>query len=190
MCCHSAYNNAIKSTVFKVHLAKLAPRAGVKLIVNADHAIESNAAKYNIVSVCGIEQFCADIIDACIAGSVAGYGATNKDDRFAVGTIVPIAQIAIFAISVHFAVVRSLAHGVIANAVAENTVSIIAVIIYGDIHSAAELVLGIDILLTGQCIELCQCIGVGLGTITSSTLIGHSGDRQHDGQHKDSQQNA
>lgn len=162
MCCHSAYNNAIKSTVFKVHLAKLAPRAGVKLIVNADHAIESNAAKYNIgISRYGKEQFCADIIDACIAGSVAGYGATNKDDRFAVGTVVPIAQIAIFAISVHFAVVRSLTHGVIANAVAKNAVSIIGIGTNIDIHSAAKFFLGIDILLTGQCIELCQCIGAG-----------------------------
>ena len=127
------------------------------------------------------------MINILIAGNTAGNGAANKNYIFTVGAVIFLAKVAIGIVAIQHAAVFSLASGIIANAIAENTVSIIPVITYGDIHSAAEPFLGSDVFITSHSAKLRQRIGVGLGTIA---ILRHSGDRQHDGQHKDSQQNA
>ena len=85
LCRHSAYNNAIKSTIFKIHLAKLAPRAGVKLIVNADHTIEGDVLEgYMGVGRNSQQQAGANVIDTGVTSSAAGNGASNKNYIFTI----------------------------------------------------------------------------------------------------------
>ena len=43
LCSHSTNDNAIKGAAFKIHAAQLTPRAGVKLIINADNILEGGA---------------------------------------------------------------------------------------------------------------------------------------------------
>ena len=197
LCSHSTDDNAIKGAVLKIHAAQLAPGAGVKLIVKAEHTVKGGALEgYMGVGRNSQQQAGTDVINIGITGSTAGNGTANKNNIFTVGTVITfgavifLAKVAIGIVAIQHAAVFSLAGGIIANAIAENTVSIIAIIANGDIHSSAEPFLGSDVGITIHSAKLRQRIGVGLGTITSSTLIGHSGDRQHDGQHKDSQQNA
>ena len=130
------------------------------------------------------------MINILIAGNTAGNGAANKNYIFTVGAVIFLAKVAIRIVAIQHIAVFSLSRGIIANTITEGAIGSITVITNGDIHSSAEPFLGSDVFITSHSAKLRQRIGVGLGTITSSTLFGHSGDRQHDGQHKDSQQNA
>lgn len=129
------------------------------------------------------------MINILIAGNTAGNGAANKNYIFTVGAVIFLAKVAIRIVAIQHAAVFSLAGGIIAHALAEGAIGSITVITNGDIHSSAEPFLGGDVGITIHSAKLRQRIGVGLGTITS-TLFGHSNDRQHDGQHKDSQHKA
>lgn len=148
------------------------------------------APKGNVVAAAFRQVNLEDAKETILAGNTAGNSTANKNNIFTVGAVIFLAKVAIRIVAIQHAAVFSLSRGIIALTIAENTVSTIAVITYGDIHSSFEPFLGSDVSITIHSAKLLQRIGVGLGTITSSTLFGHSGDRQHDGQHKDSQQNA
>ena len=133
------------------------------------------------------QQAGANVIDTGVTSSAAGDGTVNKNYIFTIGAVIACITVAVFTVGIYFAVVGGLARGIIANALAEGTIGSITVITNGDIHSSAEPFLGGDVGITIHSAKLRQRIGVGLGTIA---ILRHSSDRQHDGQHKDSQQNA
>ena len=133
------------------------------------------------------------MINILIAGNTAGNGAANKNNIFTVGAVITfgavifLAKVAIRIVAIQHIAVFSLAGGIIALTITEGAIGSITVITNGDIHSSAESILSSDVFITSHSAKLRQRIGVGLGTIAN---LRHSGDRQHDGQHKDSQHKA
>ncbi|MCI6386064.1 MAG: hypothetical protein MR907_01645 [Firmicutes bacterium] len=164
-CRQCAHNKTIECTIAKLYLTKHTPRRGIQLIVKAKNVIEGDAFKFHIRVGGKRKQKIRrgrNIVDIRITGSTAGDSTTDKNNLMAVGTVIALALITIFPVSVHFTMVRVLARGVVPDTIAQCKRGPVSITQLAHIHVKRTLVgfLRLFITFARQLIKLIQVIWV------------------------------
>ena len=167
-----ADDDAVERAAIKLQLAQLAPRAGVKLVVEAHDVVERDTLKGNVrVGRNGQQEARADVVDRRIARHAAGDRAVDENDVQTVRAVVLLTQIAVRIVAVQNVAVFGLPRLVVSHTVAENAILVVAVVANGDIHRAAQFLLRRNVSVTGHLAELFQRVGVGLSALGHASLL-------------------
>ena len=169
---NAADDDAVERAAIKLQLAQLAPRGGVKLVVEAHDVFERDALKGNVrVGRNGQQEARADVVDRRIARHAAGDRAVDENDVQTVRAVVLLTQIAVRIVAVQNVAVFGLPRLVVSHTVAENAIRAVFVVANGDVHRAVQLRLRRNVIRTGHRAELFQRVGVGLSALGHASLI-------------------